>query len=75
MLKVTHIGEDQYLITGLGISRRTENLEKILEDLLNEEYREDMLQKIREIDGRLQRVEEFCRLLSSSVPEFRREYE
>lgn len=74
-MKVTRINDDQFLITGVGIIRRTENLEKILEDLLNEEYREDIIQKTRELEGRLERVEEFCKLFSTSVPEFRREYE
>ena len=74
MLKVSRIGEDQFMITGLPNYRKTESLEKILEDLLNDEYRDDLEQKIRELEGRLQRVEEFCRLLSVSVPEFEREY-
>lgn len=75
MLKVTRISEDQFMITGLPNNRKTESLDKILEDLLNNEYRDDIEQKTRELEGRLQRVEEFCRLLSVSVPEFERVYE
>lgn len=74
-MKITRINDDQFLITGVGIIRKTENLEKILKDLLNEEYREDIVQKTEELEGRLERVEVFCELLSARVPEFRREYE
>lgn len=68
-LTVSKVNDDLFMVSNGYLSRRYINLEQILNELYNgnETDMSEVLQKLEEIEKRIERIECFCNALADSI--------
>lgn len=64
-MTVSKVNNDLFMVSNGYLSRRYLNLEQVLNDLYNDDYTDlsEVLQKLKEIEKRIERIECFCNSL------------
>lgn len=68
-MTVSKVNDDLFMVSNGHLSRRYLNLEQVLNELYNDDYTDlsEVLQKLKEIEKRIERIECFCNSLADSI--------
>ena len=68
-LTVSKVNDDLFMVSNGYLSRRYINLEQILNELYNDNETDlsEVLEKLKEIEKRIERIECFCNSLADSI--------